>query len=240
MSMTMEKTLREWALEEPGAARVFEKLGIDYCCGGKQTLEEACRMADVPVGEVLAALEAAPSGQFTRTKSDAHTASLAALISHIKNTHHKYTREEIARLGPLFDKVCAVHGERHPELFRLRETFRGLAQELTTHMMKEEMLLFPYMERMEESVIQKEPILPPPFGTVRNPVAMMEHEHDAAGNALRALRATSNGYAAPPDACVSYQTLYKALGEFEADLHQHIHLENNILFPRAIALESAN
>ena len=107
-------------------------------------------------------------------------------------------------------------------------------------MMKEEMVLFPYMERMEESVIQKEPILPAPFGTVRNPVSMMEHEHDSAGNALRALRASSNGYAAPPDACVSYQTLYKTLAEFEADLHQHIHLENNILFPRAIALENAH
>jgi regulator of cell morphogenesis and NO signaling len=106
-------------------------------------------------------------------------------------------------------------------------------------MMKEEMVLFPYMERMEESVIQKEPILPAPFGTVRNPVSMMEHEHDSAGNALRALRASSHGYTTPPDACVSYQTLYKTLAEFEADLHQHIHLENNILFPRAIALETA-
>jgi regulator of cell morphogenesis and NO signaling len=107
-------------------------------------------------------------------------------------------------------------------------------------MMKEELVLFPYMERMEESVIQKEPILPAPFGTVRNPVSMMEHEHDSAGNALRALRASSNGYTAPPDACASYQTLYKTLAAFEADLHQHIHLENNILFPRAIALENAH
>jgi regulator of cell morphogenesis and NO signaling len=157
-----------------------------------------------------------------------------------KNTHHKYTREEIPRIGPLFDKVCSVHGERHPELFQLRATFQGLAQELTTHMMKEEMGLFPYMERMEESVIQKEPLLPPPFGTVRNPVGMMEHEHDSTGEALRALRASSNGYLAPPDACVSYQTLYKTSTEFEADLHQHIHLENNMLFPRAIALENAH
>jgi regulator of cell morphogenesis and NO signaling len=102
------------------------------------------------------------------------------------------------------------------------------------------MVLFPYIERMEESVLQKEPILPPPFGTVQNPVAMMEHEHDSAGNALRTLRATSNGYTAPPDGCVSYQTLYKTLAEFEADLHQHIHLENNILFPQAIALEKGN
>ena len=104
--------------------------------------------------------------------------------------------------------------------------------------MKEEMVLFPYIERMEESVLQREPILPPPFGTVQNPVAMMEHEHDSAGNALRSLRTGSNDYSAPPDACVSFQTLYKALAELEADLHQHIHIENNILFPRAIAMEN--
>ena len=239
MSVTTEKTVRELALEKPGAARVFEKLGIDYCCGGKQTLEEACRAAGLPVGEVLGALEVAPpSRQPSPKDSDWQTAPLADLISHIENTHHKYTREEIARLGPLFEKVCSVHGEHHPELFELRTTFQTLAQELATHLMKEEMVLFPYIERMEESVLQHEPILPPPFGTVQNPVAMMEHEHDSAGNALRALRASSNGYAAPPDACVSYQTLYKTLAELEADLHQHIHLENNILFPRAIALEN--
>ena len=104
-------------------------------------------------------------------------------------------------------------------------------------MMKEEMVLFPYIVRMEEAVIQNEPVLPPPFGSVQNPVAMMVHEHDSAGNALRAMRQASHGYTPPPDACVSYQTLYKALAEFEADLHQHIHLENNILFPRAIAME---
>src|SRR5208283_851400 len=203
MSMTLEKTVRELALEKPGAARVFERLGIDYCCGGKQTLEQACRAASLPVNEVLDALEAAQtSGQAIPKELNWHSGPLADLISHIKHTHHKYTREEIARLGPLFDKVCSVHGERHPELLKLRDTFHGLAQELTTHMMKEEMVLFPYMERMEESVIQKEPILPPPFGTVRNPVSMMEHEHDSAGSALRALRATSNGYAAPPDACM--------------------------------------
>jgi regulator of cell morphogenesis and NO signaling len=241
MNVTTEKTIRELALEKPGAARVFERLGIDYCCGGKQTLEQACRTASIPVEEVLDALEVAPSSEQAFPKdTNWQTAPLADLISHIKGTHHKYTRQEVARLGPLFDKVCSVHGSNHPELFELRETFHGLAGELTTHLMKEEMVLFPYIERMEESVLQKEGILPPPFGTVQNPVAMMEHEHDSAGSALRALRASSKGYTAPADACVTYQTLYKTLSELEADLHQHIHLENNILFPRAIALEKAN
>jgi len=241
MTIATEKTVRELALEEASAARIFERFGIDYCCGGKQTLDQACRAANVQINEVLDALRDSPhSGQAPTRDTDWQTQPLGDLISHIKNTHHKYTREEIVRLGPLFDKVCSVHGERHPELFELRATFQGLTQELTTHLMKEEMVLFPYMVKMEESVIQHEPILPAPFGTVRNPVSMMEHEHDSAGAALRTLRATSNGYAAPPDACVSFQTLYKALAELEADLHQHIHLENNILFPRAIALENAN
>ncbi|HXW13624.1 MAG TPA: iron-sulfur cluster repair di-iron protein [Terriglobia bacterium] len=240
MSVTTEKTVRELALE-PGAARVFEGLGIDYCCGGKQTLEEACRAASVTVDKVIGALEAAQSsGNLTASHINWQAVPLADVITHIKNTHHRYTRQEIARLGPLFDKVCSVHAKNHPELLQLRETFHGLAQELTTHLMKEEMVLFPYIERMEESVLQREPILPPPFGSVQNPVSMMEHEHDSAGNALRTLRAASNGYAAPRDACVSYQTLYKALAELEADLHEHIHLENNILFPRAIAMEKGN
>ena len=135
--------------------------------------------------------------------------------------------------------MCSVHGKNHPELLRLREIFSGLAGELTTHLMKEEMVLFPYILRMEEAVVAKEPVLTPPFGSVRNPVAMMKNEHDGAGAALRSMRQTGNGYAAPPDACISFQTLYQALAAFEADLHQHIHLENNVLFPRAIEMERA-
>jgi regulator of cell morphogenesis and NO signaling len=241
MSATTEKTVRELALEKPAATRVFEKLGIDYCCGGNQSLEKACRAANLSIDKVLGSLEDAERAVRANQKAhDWQCQPLADLVAHINSTHHKYTKEELARLGPLFDKVCSVHGNNHPELLLMRTSFRGLTQELTVHMMKEEMVLFPYIVRMEEAVIQKETILPPPFGTVQNPVAMMEHEHDSAGNALRAMREASGGYAAPPDACVSYQTLYKALAEFEADLHQHIHLENNILFPRAIAMEQAH
>ena len=241
MSVTTEKTVRELALENPAATRVFEKLGIDYCCGGNKPLEEACRAANLNTDQVLDSLEMAEQSAHAAQKDrNWQVEPLADLIAHIKNTHHKYTRAEIARLGPLFDKVCSVHGKNHVELLQIRGIFQGLAQELTTHMMKEDMVLFPYMVRMEEATIEKEPIVPAPFGTVQNPVSMMEHEHDSAGNALRAMRETSNGYAFPADACVSYQTLYKALAEFEADLHQHIHLENNILFPRAVAMEKAH
>lgn len=241
MSVSTARTVRELALEIPEATRVFEKVGIDYCCGGGKSLEEACAAANLSVDEVLDSLELAEQSARAKQKDrNWQTDPLADLVTHIIGTHHKYTREEIARLGPLFDKVVSVHGKNHPELQHVRAAFRGLAQELTMHMMKEEAVLFPYIVRMEESVIQRDPVLPPPFGSVQNPVAMMMHEHDSAGEALRSMRQASAGYAPPGDACISYQTLYKALEDFEKDLHQHIHLENNVLFPRAIEMEQAH
>jgi regulator of cell morphogenesis and NO signaling len=241
MSMTAERTVRELALENAAATRVFEKLGIDYCCGGNKSLGDACRASNLSVDQVIDSLEMAEEAAHAARKDrNWQTESLADLVAHIKNTHHEYTREEMARLVPLLNKVCSVHGKNHPELQQVRASFQNLVQELTTHMMKEEQVLFPYIVRMEETVIQKEPLLPAPFGSVQNPVTMMEHEHDSAGNALRSMREASCGYMAPGEACISYQTLYKALADFEADLHQHIHLENNILFPRAIAMEKAH
>ena len=235
MSATIEKTVRDLAVENPAATKVFERLGIDYCCGGGRTLDEACRAAGVSAGEVLAAIEA---GQSTPAgERDWLLEPLADLIDHIRNTHHVYTSQAIARIRVLIEKVVAAHGERHPELRRIQTVFGMLGHELSTHMMKEEMVLFPYIVRLEEAVLAGEPPLPAPFGTVANPVRMMEHEHDEAGEALRELRAVSNAYTAPADGCVTYRTLYSALAEFEADLHQHIHLENNILHPRAIAME---
>jgi regulator of cell morphogenesis and NO signaling len=241
MAVITAKTVRDWALENRIATRVFEKFGIDYCCGGDQSLEQACDRARVSIDQVLDALQMAEEeARAAQQVRDWQREPLSVLITHIKNTHHKYTREELARLTELLRKVCAVHGRNHSELFDIRNSFAGLAQELATHMMKEEMVLFPHIERMEEAVIQHEPLLPAPFGSVENPVGMMEHEHDSAGNALRTMRKASNEFTPPADACVSYQTLYTALIAFEADLHLHIHLENNILFPRAIAMEKAH
>lgn len=238
MSVTSEKTVRELATENLAATRVFEKFGIDYCCWGGQSIEQACRTANVRVDEVMKSIEAAARSAPASPEDRLwQSESLADLIAYIKNRHHKYTREEIARLNPLFDKVCSVHEKRHPELLRMRDVFGGLAEELTGHMMKEEMVLFPYVIRLENAGTQKELVPSAPFGTVRNPVAMMVHEHDSAGEALRALRNASRGYAPPVDACLSFKTLFNALTVFEADLHQHIHLENNILFPRAIEME---
>jgi len=196
--------MRELALENPEATRVFEKVGIDYCCGGGKSLEEACAVANLSVDEVLDSLELAEEeGRAKQKDRNWQMEPLADLVAHINGTHHKYTRKEIARLGPLLDKVVSVHGKNHPELQNVRAAFRGLAQELTMHMMKEEAVLFPYIVRMEEAVIQKEPVRPPPFGSVQNPVAMMMHEHDSAGDALRTMRRASAGYAAPADACIS-------------------------------------
>jgi regulator of cell morphogenesis and NO signaling len=241
MSVSTARTVRELAREIPEATRIFEKVGIDYCCGGGKSLEEACATANLSIDDVLDSLELAEQEAKTKQKDrNWQIEPLSELVAHINTTHHKYTREEIARLGPLFDKVVSVHGKNHPELAHVHAAFRGLAQELTMHMMKEEAVLFPYIVRMEEAVAQKEPLLPPPFGTVRNPVTMMMHEHDSAGEALRAMRQASAQYTPPGDACISYQTLYKAIADFEKDLHQHIHLENNILFPRAIEMEQAN
>lgn len=238
MSISFNKTVRELAVEVPNATRVFEDFGIDYCCGGKRSLDEACAAASLPVDEVIKALSAAAKPSASGEGS-LQSGSLAELIDHIVKTHHKLTREETARLKKLLAKVCSVHGKNHPELLAIQETFLALDQELALHLMKEENVLFPYIMRTEEALFQNEPPLPGPFGTVQNPIRMMVQEHDGAGEALRAIRQASHDFSLPQDACISYQTLYQALAAFEADLHQHIHLENNILFPRSVEMEES-
>ena len=236
MNIDLNQTVRDLAVENPGATRVFEKFDIDYCCGGGKSLREACHAANVAPDKLVELLQAAGQSRSRNDNKDWKSESLADLIDHIVETHHAYTREELDRLEPLLAKVCSVHGQRHPELLRIQQLFAGLCQELTMHMMKEEQVLFPYIGRMEEAVVERRPIMPPMFGTVQNPVQMMIHEHDSAGQALHEMRELSAGYTAPQDACVSFQTLYRTLDEFERDLHQHIHEENNILFPRTLAV----
>ena len=238
MTLTPTKTVGEIAAELPNATREFEKLGIDYCCGGSRTLGEACTEANISIDAALARLEksraSTPSGENTAWQNQL----LADLIGHIISTHHAFVREETTRIEALTAKVVGVHGKNHPELLEVQEIFSALAGELNVHLMKEEQVLFPYVVRMEESVLAGEPAPPAMFGTVMNPVRMMMQEHDGAGDALRSLRSVTNDYKIPDDACISYRTLYQALQGFESDLHQHIHLENNILFPRAVAMEA--
>lgn len=231
------RTVREYALEIPTATRIFEKLGIDYCCGGGTSLSDACVKAGVTVDEVLSSLKTTERAEGTVAGGEWQTASDAALIEHLVATHHEFTRDELGRLEALLAKVCGVHGQNHSELFHIQSQFQELRRDLEPHMLKEEQVLFPYIIQMEESVTKGQTPQVPPFGTVRNPVRMMMAEHDAAGEILRTMREASSDYTTPPDGCISFQTLYSALMALEADLHQHIHLENNILFPRAAERE---
>jgi regulator of cell morphogenesis and NO signaling len=238
--MTISSTMkvRDVVLELPQATRVFEKLNIDYCCGGDTPLGEACATAGVEVANLERML--AEAGRAPENGSlDFAKATLTELIGHILDKHHVYTKDEMARLEPLIDKVIAAHGENHPELRSLGELFQQLCEDLKPHMFKEEQILFPYILEMERASLQHGPAPFAPFGTVNNPVRMMMMEHETVGDLLRELRAVSSNYAVPADGCISYQTLYQALEAFESDLHQHIHLENNILFPRAIELEGS-
>ena len=233
------KTVAQIAIENPNAAREFEKLGIDYCCGGQKTLNQACAAAGISVGEVLERLERLSASARETGPTDFSSLSLTDLIAHIHNTHHGFIRNESPRIAELAAKVVSKHAQNHPELRQVQDLFAALASELSVHLMKEEQILFPYVARLEESALAGEPAPPAMFGTVANPIAMMEREHDGAGEALRTLRAVTNDFAPPEDACTTYRALYHALEGFESDLHQHIHLENNILFPKAIAMESS-
>jgi regulator of cell morphogenesis and NO signaling len=192
------------------------------------------------VEDVLRSLEdaGAPIVAATGEAIDFQSARLTDLIEHILAVHHGYVKQEVPRLQQLLAKVVAVHCAGHPELAAVQRTFAALSSELLSHMMKEEMVLFPYIQKVEEAASQGRRAPQAPFGSISNPVHMMELEHESAGQALEEIRMLSGAYTPPESACFSYRTLYSALQQFEADLHQHVHLENNILFPRAIALES--
>jgi regulator of cell morphogenesis and NO signaling len=237
--ITTGMTVRDIAIELPQATRLFEKLKIDYCCGGNRPLADACASAGVDVDNMMEMLaevtqSTSPDGL---SALDFQNVSLTELITHILDTHHVFTKAEMERLQSLAGKVLAAHGSNHPELVHLDELFARLCADLKPHMFKEEQILFPYILAMTEAAGQKRAAPFAPFGTVNNPIRMMMMEHDTAGEILREMRALTSDYKVPPDACISYQTLYQALENFEKDLHQHIHLENNILFPKALELE---
>ena len=230
--------IRDVALELPQSTRLFEKLKIDYCCGGDQPLGVACASVGVDVKNMLELIEqvkqTSPAGN---GMPDLQKASVTELIIHILDQHHVFTKNEMARLEPLADKVVGAHGANHSELLELRDLMRQLFEDLRPHMFKEEQILFPFIITLEKARQENRPAPFPPFGTVNNPIRMMLAEHDTAGEILRELRKLSADYRVPADACISFKTFYEALSAFEQDLHQHIHLENNLLFPKAVALE---
>jgi len=237
--ISSEMTVREVAARIPESTRLFETLKIDYCCGGNRPLTEACASADVEVDNVMELLSALDkSGASDSVTVDFQTLSLTDLITHILETHHVFTKSEMDRIQALAGKVIGAHGANHPELLTVGELFQRLCADLGPHMFKEEQILFPYIVAMEQAETQDQPIPFAPFGTVKNPIRMMMMEHDSVGDILRKLRLVTSDYRVPSDGCISYQTLYQALEGFEQDLHQHIHLENNVLFPKAAELQS--
>jgi regulator of cell morphogenesis and NO signaling len=231
--------VRDVALELPQSTRLFEKFKIDYCCGGDQPLAAACASAGVDVQNMLELIQQVKQAPATGNGTpDLQKATATELIGYILDKHHVFTKDEMARLGPLADKVVDAHGANHSELLALRDIMRQLFEDLQPHMFKEEQILFPFIIALEQAREQNRSAPFAPFGTVNNPIRMMLTEHDSAGDLLREMRKLSSDYAVPDDACISFKTFYKALEAFEQDLHQHIHLENNLLFPKAVALEA--
>ncbi|MGA2436348.1 MAG: iron-sulfur cluster repair di-iron protein [Bryobacteraceae bacterium] len=233
---TKPMTVGEIAKESPSAVRVFEKHKIDYCCGGKRPLAEVCQELGLSADDVLQ--EVRESGRVRVSGRNWADAPLAELISHIVAAHHAYLKSELPVLSARMDKVAEKHSQNSPQIFpALAEVFRSLAEELGLHLHKEEMILFPLIEKIEAARNAGRAPAPSHCGSVANPIRVMVAEHDNAGHALAEMRRLTGGYTPPPDACVTFLVLYDGLAQLEADLHTHIHLENNILFPRAVELE---
>jgi regulator of cell morphogenesis and NO signaling len=236
---TITETVREIALNQPSSIRVFEQFGIDYCCGGRKPLAIACTEQDVEIGALLTALANAAS-ESRPELTNWSKASLENLAGHIVSQHHEYVKKELPRLDTLAKKVVAAHGSHHAELPDIQSALQALDQELTQHLMKEEQILFPYIAQLERALATGSARPHSCFGTVANPITMMMQEHDGAGELLAQIRQLSSNFTVPQDACPTYHAFYAGLKEFEQDLHQHIHLENNILFPRAIEMEGSS
>lgn len=233
---TTSSTLADVAALSLGAVRTLERYGLDYCCGGKRPFDEACLSKALNPQSVLEEIQRAQgAGAEDR---DWQKARLGDLVRHIVGTHHEYLKLELPALANRLAKVHSVHGPRDPEMLnRMVEVFGSLRAEMELHMHKEETILFPFIEQYGRAEDQGAPVPPVPFGSIARPIGVMETEHAAAGDALGELRTLTKNYELPAYACTTVRTLYEGLKALEADLHVHIHLENNILFPRALALE---
>ena len=238
MNFNEATRVKEIAVADPRAKQILEKSGVDYCRGGDKSPHESCLHPDVSAEEILSRLR---KNSESVGPDDANwiSAPLADLTLHIRERHHRYIREAIPRVGALLTKVKTKHGKNHPEIAEIEKLFVDLGKEMIKHMQKEERILFPYIDALECSASGNGTLEPPFFQTVRNPVHSMMKDHDSVAELARRIRKTSSEYTPPADGCASYQALYLDLHEFEADLHQHVHLENNILFPRAVEMESA-
>ncbi|MDP0501531.1 MAG: iron-sulfur cluster repair di-iron protein [Verrucomicrobiota bacterium JB022] len=226
--LNAQTTVGELVKAQPGRARVFERLKIDYCCGGKIPLAEACAKRGIDPEEVLEQLRALDHA--TPEAFDADTLSLTELAQHIVDTHHAYLREEMPRLDFMTRKVAAVHGDSEPRLREIRVVFEAFQQELAHHLLKEENVLFPLVREID----QAESFVQMPGMPLAAPIAQMEREHESAGNALEQLRELTDDFTPPDWACNTYRAMFQALHQLEWDMHQHVHKENNVLFPKAL------
>jgi regulator of cell morphogenesis and NO signaling len=237
MNATPETTIREVVATDFRTAAVFERFGLDFCCAGGRTIEQGCRDAGADESVVLRELDSVlstPAADAPRFASW----DVPTLVQYIVGNHHGYVRQALPPLLQHTRKIADVHGTRHPELIHVARLFERVAAEMTDHMMKEEKILFPFITDLAAAAGSGRPIPRPPFGTVENPIRMMEHEHEFVGDAMAEIREVTGGYAVPDDACGTYRVCLQELAAFESDLHAHVHLETNILFPRAIAIES--
>jgi regulator of cell morphogenesis and NO signaling len=234
---TLEKTtIGEFVAKDFRTAAIFSKYGIDFCCRGQRTIEEVCDKENIDETNLLKELNTVLA-----TKNDSgidfNSWPLDLLVDYIEKTHHRYVEEKTPVILQFLDKLCSVHGNNHPELLQINELFIGCAGELAQHMKKEELILFPFIKKMMGAMTSHETVPPPHFGTVNNPITMMMEEHDTEGERFRTIAALTNNYSPPADACNTYRVTFAMLEEFEQDLHKHIHLESNILFPKTKALE---
>ncbi len=231
MSINQDLTVGEIVAQDYRTASVFQSHGIDFCCKGGRTLNEVCGNKKLEAAALVQELHDATTSK--DSVADYRTWPLDLLADYIEKKHHRYIEQKSPELMQYLNKLCKVHGERHPELFDIRDEFARVASELASHMQKEEMALFPFVRKL---ATEENPGLPP-FGTVENPIRMMMHEHSVEGDRLAKISELSNQYTAPADGCTTYRVAFAMLKDFEEDLHLHIHLENNIMFPRAIELE---
>lgn len=217
------------------AAKIFESFGLDFCCGGKRTIEEACTAKKISIEDVLKALE---TGNTSHEVIHYDKWNPGFLSDYIVNNHHSYVLTSMPVIEQHLGKVIFKHGEKYPFMEKIGDLFTSLKYELTAHMAKEEKMLFPYIKKMEAALESSLDMPAPPFGTVESPIKVMEAEHEQARTIMREISELTNGFTPPEDACTTHTILLKELDEFEQDLHKHVHLENNILFPKASELEA--
>jgi regulator of cell morphogenesis and NO signaling len=234
MTLTTEQTVGQLVAENPARAYVFEKHRIDYCCGGKITLAEACQRRKVDYDTVVAELAAVDASGKDTASVDWTKAPLGELADHIVSTHHAYLKMELPRLEAMSARVSKVHGDHAPEVNEIYSIFLDFRRELEEHTIKEEQILFPWIKKLEAG--EQGPFV---AASVANPIRCMEQEHDSAGAALERFRELTNNYEPPADACNTWRVLYASLDVLEQDMHAHVHKENSILFPRALALEES-